>query len=347
MLTRRALSIALTLELLVAACSSNDHAAPPQPSSSGGRASGGSSATANGGSAGKAAGGATSSGGRNDSEAGAAGHANEGGEAGSPSEPSPSLCDPLQSWGGAQRIDVSSFGADVLAGISGDERCIAWLADGLLFYAERPSSSADFGSPVPIPASDAYFAGATLSPDGLSIIGVRKDGKTFGELRRAKRSDPFEGDFNEAPFVALAAAPGSFRADGPFADPVLGADGLSLWFSALDAESDQVPSIYVATRLGVQSLWPFGEPLTSELLYAEAGKFRRPSGLSADARTLFYWDEVASEQRAAFRPFVSAPFDRYVSLDNRSRAVPNAACDRLYYSAPGTQGVDLFVEKRQ
>ncbi|MGC4091795.1 MAG: hypothetical protein QM756_28710 [Polyangiaceae bacterium] len=145
----------------------------------------------------------------------------------------------------------------------------------------------------------------------------------------------------------MAAAPGTFRASGPFGDPVLDAEGLTLLFSALDPESDAAPSIYVARRLGVRDAWPFGDPLLGSLLEASAGQFRRPNALSADARTLFYWDETSGEERAAFRPFVSVVFDHSAALGNRSRATPNAACDRLYYSAPGTQGIDLFVEKRQ
>ncbi|MFZ5890123.1 MAG: hypothetical protein ACOY0T_03565 [Myxococcota bacterium] len=323
--------------LLFAACSGNDRAGALH--AMGGNTSGGALNQPRGGN--------TASGGTANGDAGSMGDAGQAGDGGNGSEPSPPLCAPEQAWGDAQRINVSTEGTDVLAGISADELVLAWLADGELYYAERSSPDAAFGTPVRIPGNQNYFAAATLSADGLFIIGVRNDGKTFGVVRRSARDEAFGTAINEAPFAAIASAPSSSRATGPFADPVLSANGLSLMFSALDPGSDGFASIYVAKRLGSNDRWPFGDAVLGEMLHAKAGQFRRPSGLSADARTLFYWDETSGDGRAAFRSFVNLPFELSVSLGARSRATPNAACDRLYYSADGTQGVDLFVEKRQ
>lgn len=338
----RVASFALALAAVPAACSDPDRASAPQQSSSGGRSSGGLASVASGGaSQGGARGGAGGNAGAND--AGAAGDVSVGGEGGSVSEPTPPLCSPEQTWGAGERLPISGVGDDQLAGVSGDELSIAWFADGELRYADRASKGADFGAPVTVAPGEGYFGGATLNGDGLALIAVRKDGKSFGLLRRSSRSEAFAGSFDEAPFVNIAAAPGSFRARGPFGDPILSPNGLSLFYSNLDAELDGVPSVYESMRLGARDAWPFGAPVEGELLFASVGSFRRPSAISADKRTLFYADEAAHESRAAFRSFASGPFETWVALGERSHAVPNAACDRLYYSAPGTQGIDLFV----
>lgn len=338
MFMHRPALVALSLWLILVACSEADHAGSPQPSANGGVTSrGGTTSATHGGSTGTTSGGSTSS-----ESAGAAG---EGGAGGLGSEPLPAVCPPDRVWVGAERISVSSAGSDDLVGVCGDELCIAWFADGVLRFAERSSVSVDFGTPVTIGGGEDYFAGAALSSDGLTLIGVRKDGKSFGSLRRASRSVAFQGAFDETPFTEITSAPSTFRALGPFGDPVLAPSGLSLWFSDLDKSSDATPSIYAATRLGMRDAWPFGEAVEGGFLLSKAGQFRRPSALSADERTLFYWDEVANEARVAFRSFAGAAFESFLSLGARSHATPNLSCDRLYYSAPGTQGVDLFVEK--
>lgn len=338
----RVASFALGLALVPAACSERDRASAPQVATSGGRSSGGFSSVGSGGAAhGGERGGTGGSAGVSD--AGAAGDANAGGEGGASSEPEPPLCSPEQAWAAGQRLALSGGGDDELAGVSGDELSIAWISDGELRYADRLNKTAEFGAPATVMASEGYFGGATLSGDGLSLIAVRKDGKSFGVLRRSSRTAAFVGAFDESPFVDIAAAPGSFRARGPFGDPVLAPSGLSLLYSNLDAELDGVPSIYESVRLGARDAWPFGDPVDGELLFASAGSFRHPSAISADKRTLFYADEAAQESRAAFRSFANGPFESSVSLGERAHAVPNAQCDRLYYSARGTQGIDLFV----
>jgi hypothetical protein len=337
----RAALVALCSVFVQLACSESDRAGSPHPSGSGGSAQAGGTSVSRGGSSGSASGGAESAG------TPGAGAPNDAGAGGLGSEPEPFVCPPERVWSHAERLEVSTAGSDELVGICADELCIAWFADGALRFAERRSPSADFASPVSIDAGEDYFGGAALSSDGLSIIAVRNDGKAFGLLRRASRSAPFQGVPDEMPFTEIAAAPSTFRALGPFGDPVLSPNGLRLLFSDLDPSSDATPSIYEATRLGARDAWSFGDPVLGEFLLSDSGRFRRPSALSADERTLFYWDEVANVGRAAFRSFVGAQFESSVSLGARSHAVPTPACDRLYYSAPGAQGIDLFVEKAE
>ncbi|HET9930636.1 MAG TPA: hypothetical protein VFQ35_08110 [Polyangiaceae bacterium] len=331
---------ALAVALAHAACSEQERPGAPQANSSGGRSSGGFANTSGGASRGGSLGAGGSAGHAGVGEAGEAGAAGDGGARG---EPLPPLCSPEQNWSEGQRLAFSAAGDDELVGVSGDELSIAWFAAGELRYADRAKRTDAFGAPVPVAGGADYFGGATLSSDGLSLIAVRKDGKSFGLLRRASRTDAFAGAFDEAPFVQIAAAPGTFRARGPFGDPVLAPNGLSLVYSNLDPAADGGPSLYESSRLGSRDAWPFGEPIDGNMLVVSGSSFRRPSAISTDKRTLFYWDEAERESRAAFRSYASGPFETAVSLGERARAVPNAECDRLYYSAPGAQGLDVFV----
>jgi hypothetical protein len=82
------------------------------------------------------------------------------------------------------------------------------------------------------------------------------------------------------------------------------------------------------------------------LLYAAEQKRRIPTGISYDSLTLFYRDEVQGDFRAAWRVNTQVAFDysEVVDLANGVvAAAPGASCQRIYYSAPGASGLDLFV----
>jgi hypothetical protein len=255
----------------------------------------------------------------------------------------PSICKTAAVWGAPTRLTLSTAVDDLLLSVTPDELSILWFAGEELRLAERPSRSAAFGSATPIDGGADYFAGATLSPDGLTLLGVRRDGSGFGELHRTTRAAAFSGVLDQAPFTALYEAPGAQRANGPFADPVFGADGLLLLYSALDEGSDGVSSIFAATRLGAEDAWPWGTPVAGSPLQAIAGQFRHPTALSADALALFYWDDADGVERVAWRRRQSAAFGHVESLGDRKNAVPSADCQRLYFSAPGSGGSDVFV----
>ncbi|HWA77137.1 MAG TPA: hypothetical protein VG937_32600 [Polyangiaceae bacterium] len=334
---------------LFAACSAKeDHAAPPShggATTTGGKAGASGGATRGGDSA---SGGAARGGSGGTGEAGesAGGQAGAGGEAGAPlvTPPSPSVCTPKASWGAPERLELSTAGDDVLGGVTPDELSIVWMSGGEVHYADRDSVDGEFAAAQTIPKGDSYFAQVTLSPDGLALIGVRLDGAGFGVLTRAARADAFQGEPDESPFEALYGAPAANFSNGPFADPVISANGAHLFYSALELESNASASIYDSR--GSDGIWPWGTPLSGALLYSEGGAFRRPTGVASDLRTLFYWDELAGEARLSFRPRLDAAFSGWESLGMRRNALPNRACDRLYYAAPGSAGDDLFVSKK-
>lgn len=341
----------LVLISLFAACSAKEERAAPL--SRGGASSGGNAS----GSGGAARGGAAHTGGVSSSGSGGAnGGAGEnaggqaesgaGGEAGGPpaNPPSPTVCTPNASWGAPQRLALSTAGNDVLGAVTPDELSIVWTTSGVVQYADRASLDAEFSAAQMIPASGEYFAQVTLSPDGLEFVGVRLDGTGFGVLTRAARGDAFAGLPDETPFEALYGAPAANYSNGPFGDPVFSADGAHLFYSALELDSNASATIYDARDAG--GIWPWGTPLSGAFLYSEGGAFRRPTAVSSDLRTLFYWDELAGEARASFRPRLDAAFSGWESLGMRRNATPNRACDRLYYTAPGSLRDDLFVSEK-
>jgi hypothetical protein len=342
-------SLAL-LALLVACGSEKVRVGPAAPGGSGGATSGGASATTGGAKTGgvQGLGGAASGG----SPAGGSAGENLGGEAGSGGEagttdvtpPTPTVCPQKASWGAGARLALSTADDDVLGGVTPDELSLVFQSGERVWVADRSSVDDDFTQPLPVVESEGYFAQATLSPDGLTLVGVRIDGTGFGALTRAARGEPFEGTPDELPFDALYGAPAASFSHGPFADPVFSADGAHLLYSALELDANDSVTVYDAR--GAEGLWPWGSPVAGVLLYAEAGAFRRPTALSSDQRTLFYWDEVAREARATWRRRLDEAFSGSESVGTRQNAMPNRGCDRLYYTAPGSAGDDLFVSDR-
>jgi hypothetical protein len=132
------------------------------------------------------------------------------------------------------------------------------------------------------------------------------------------------------------------------ADPVIGQNDKSFYYSLYG--SGLLDTVIRSNRADM-SPWPNGAALhASANAFQTAGPSRRrPTGIAADDRTLFYWDEVDSTEKMAWRPTPTGTFDHFETLGGSFRgAVPNANCDKLYYSAAGaTGGLDLFVASRQ
>jgi hypothetical protein len=350
---RRIGSMLLVLPPLFSACSSDE--APPFPA----RASGGSDGEARGGA--PARGGESTRGGvgldagrSGAGEAGApsdaggsAANAGEGGAAGGagPAPSVPPVCAPSARFGAAQRLAISTAGDDELGSITPDELTIAWVAENKAYVADRTVADAAFGEPIPVQGGSDYFARVATSPDGLQLVGVRIDGASFGLLTRTARGRAFDGAPDESGFGSLYSAELARYSEGPFADPLFDATGRRLLYSALDPESDGVATIY-ESNFTAGSL-PWGVAVQGPLLFAVDGAFRRPSGLSSDARTLFYWDEVTMEARAAWRPSRDRAFASSESLGDRRGAAPNAACDRIYFSLIDGAARDLFFADRE
>jgi hypothetical protein len=68
-----------------------------------------------------------------------------------------------------------------------------------------------------------------------------------------------------------------------------------------------------------------------------------PTGWAADDRTFFYSDTVAGVARAAWRdPSGTYVLQRDIGTGPEN-VVPSGTCANLYYSAPGSANIDIFV----
>jgi hypothetical protein len=254
---------------------------------------------------------------------------------------------------GSTLASASTAGDDTLGSISADDLNVAWLAVAadagnarVVHYANRHYPTDAFSPPLLLdPGTDADLdAGMALSVDGLRLIVVLPDRKGFTEYVRDTVDDPFTTPPAETQFTQLNTQISHYLPPGALcADPVLSADDLTFYFSVYGVEDvsgnygGYVDShtIYSSTRTPFVS-WPQAAAVMGEAIEAHCSARRRPSGISSDQLTLFYWDELSGSTRAAFRSSIDAPFDTAVELGNRPFAQPNPDCTMLYYS--GTDG---------
>jgi hypothetical protein len=79
-------------------------------------------------------------------------------------------------------------------------------------------------------------------------------------------------------------------------------------------------------------VWTTGKALpNAEFASTSATARRRATGASADGRTLFFYDEVAGKERAAWRDSIASPFVTFVDMPGMTEAAPNHRCDTLYF----------------
>jgi hypothetical protein len=273
-------------------------------------------------------------------------------EAGGDSASGP-VCPMGFSFGAAMNVPGIGAGDKTFAAITPDELTIAWvLSSGKVLVADRTDPSQPFGNPQTVPGTYQYDRVA-LSSDGLTLIVVLPMGTGLGQLTRASRSQPFSGNPDTAPFSMLltfggeedAGMPEAGMATAAIGDPVLSNDGKLLFFSVYDQNNDG--SIAVSEKVGTKWLKPV--TLTQPELDPMNGKRRHPTGLSSDGLTLFFWDEVDSKEKAAWRKTNTSfdfVFSMFVDLADRKDAQPSASCTRLYFSSPAMPPQDVKFAQR-
>jgi hypothetical protein len=281
-----------------------------------------------------------------DAGTGEAGADDSGGPTGPP--PPPAGCKTTATWGAGTLLDVSGGSDDVLDSVTPDELSIAWtVVNGgtkTIHYGDRSSTAASFVAQS-LPAGLFTNDRVALSYDGLRLLVIDPDGQGFSQLTRAARGDAFNPSADAG--VSAASNYGNFaghlKAGQSYGDPLLAADDGVFYYSVYGGTADAgAPTIFRTARLLVTDAWPAGAPLaTSTGLLPQGALRRRPTGLSSDQQTLFFWDEVTGTERAAWISGAGA-FDSFVDLGSRSMAAPNAACSALYYSAQGSSSIDLF-----
>jgi hypothetical protein len=258
-------------------------------------------------------------------------------EVAAPSLTGSSLCAPSAAWAAGGVTRSSSAADEQLVGrLTPDELTIVWfsIVNGVpsLHYADRDSRKDPFPDGDPIFPGKGYYAAEVpaLSPDGLRIIVVRSDRKAFGEYTRPMRFTAFTEEPSETAFDSINALDIMLPESAYVSNPLLSSDDRTFYYSVYDGIS---PQTVVASVRPEDVPWALGGAVVGEPLKASCGLRRRPTGISADQLTLFYWDELSGTERATFRPSIGAPFAGAVDLGARPQAEPNASCTRLYHSA--------------
>lgn len=263
----------------------------------------------------------------------------------------PAVCDGGAFGAGGLLSLSSATEDDRLDSVTPDELSIAWTTgaggSAVLSYADRASTADAFGAPQTFAAGTYTADRVALSPDGLRLIVVKADRSGFEELTRAHRtgagntfSTPTEGPF--ANNVNGLVPPGSF-----VGDPVIDSSDVNFFYSQYDGTSG--PTIFRANRLGFtyNDSWGIGFALDADASLEASGASRKqPTGVSADARTLFVFDQATSTERVSTQAPSSTQWGATVDYGQHLYAAPTESCGALYYSSAGASSLDLFTAMR-
>lgn len=260
------------------------------------------------------------------------------------------VCNPAFAFGAASAVPGVAAGDKTFGAVTPDELTLAWVTPaGSVLYADRTASSQPFGGAQTLSGTYAPDRVA-LSADGLTLIVVMQGAASLGQVKRTARGQAFSGAPDTAPFANLR--PGSNPEDGGggmgmLGDPVLSADGQLLFFSSYGTGA--MGTVCVSSNSGTK--WTKPDTLSQlELLATSDTVRRRPSGLSSDGRTLFFWDDVDGKEKAAWRKTNTSydlAFSGFVDLADRKGAQPAAACTRLYFTNPVTSPSDVKLADKQ
>jgi hypothetical protein len=250
------------------------------------------------------------------------------------------LCNIGETWGAPTTV-LTTAAADqtIFGAVTPDELTLAWTSTtgGVVtaWYADRASTSDSFGTPQALASSfgSLSFDRVTLSGDGLRIVGVAASGTSFVAAQRASRPGAFATD-DSSQFTGLAPEGKTYT----YATPLLSGDDEFFFYLVTSATDDYV--VYESTG---GPPWTPGTFLSPTELERVGTQYRRPTGMSADDLTLFYWDETTSTEGIAFRAAPLQDFSLFANIGPFTDAVPAASCSRIYYSVPATAGAITIV----
>ncbi|HKO46804.1 MAG TPA: hypothetical protein VJV79_03725, partial [Polyangiaceae bacterium] len=245
-------------------------------------------------------------------------------------------------WASVAPLDgISTAANEQLLAITADQLDIVFLRDGQAMLAHRELASAAFAAAVEITIADGYGvdAGVALSADGKTMVLLTTgEQSSFAAFTRSSRSDSFGATPDDTAFIGINQR--ALQTMQRYAAPVLAPDGKTFVFAAFTPKPtgfEGVSVVYESVWTG--NAWAMPESISRDLFDGTSAARVLPSSLSSDSRTLFYFEEGSGKQMARFRDRPDAPLYTAVDLDQRTRAVPNAECDRLYYSNAG----DVFL----
>jgi hypothetical protein len=323
------------------ACGSND--TPPPPAGAGGSSAnggsrpsefvGGDSATAPGGAAAQNEGGAPYV-----PPIGTIGGEFPGvSEGGAPPNPA-TVCDQAAKWGSPQGLAALNTpqADEQLLALSHDELSLVFSRDDALFVADRKAATDDFGAPVAVqlPGAYTFVHGLGLSDDGLTLVVVSQDQLKLADVTRSARGKTFDGAANAQRFAWVNA---NLTQSGELSSPVLLADGKSLLLTRLESGDNTV-------FLVRGEHFDNAAQQDQATLGAVDGKHKLTQSASADARTLFFFDESTGYAAALWSATPTAAYTERVELADLLSAFSNANCGRLYGTLEVAGSLDLVVE---
>lgn len=246
-------------------------------------------------------------------------------------------CGPSPAWGQpVVLLTTPTADSTIFGGITNDELSMAWVSTtgGVVtaWYADRTSNTVAFGTAQALASTFGALAmdRVTLSGDGLRIAGVRADGSAFVAAKRAVRTGPFDTD-DSAEFAG-------FAPDG---------STTSTYASPLLSPDDQVFAYLLTSASDPNDLFLSGGPGWSKSispglpeLARMNGQERRPTGMTLDELSLFYWDDVTASEKVVYLGGASAQFADFGAWKD---AVPTGGCSRIYYSEPAASGAITIV----
>jgi hypothetical protein len=237
------------------------------------------------------------------------------------------VCTAAKGWADGSNVAVTSGAAPTFVGVTPSELTLLWKETPssvpVYFLADRAATSDAFGE-----AQELSFASVLgVSPNGLRLTVASGDGSLL-EATRAERGDSF-GDAEAGAYALLDAD--ALAHHLALSDVAISADDHRLFYSAWSLDDATPYPVRVSTRGGAEP-WPVGVTVTGCALKAYGALGPRPTAVSSDGLTLFYFDAARATSRAAFRPTVSADFTWFIDLPGVLRPEPNAACNQLYYS---------------
>jgi hypothetical protein len=251
--------------------------------------------------------------------------------------PVPPRCADLVITGGVRMITLVPTDLGKFDGVTSVLRGAAWTsATGKVFVVNRSDPFSDYRAPVEV-GSTLVTAGTrvALASDGNGVAVV--SGASLVMYTRTSSAAPFTVTAPN-PFGAVNAWVA--QAGGVPSEPVLGSSGKSLFF--LRVPPSGAPVLVESTLSGAS----WGTPAVHQeaaLASVDPTHRRRPTGVSFDDRTLFFWDENTNIERIATRATaVTGDFTDLKDLGPYAEAAPNQACTLIYYQSTDNAGPGVF-----
>jgi len=252
----------------------------------------------------------------------------------------PPRCKPQTAWIPLARVaSIPNEHLGRFGGVSPDELTAAWTSgSGDVYVADRPTYRDPFGTPIKVNTAALATDRVAIASTANSLIAVRDDRAAFVGFERPARDAawmPSTGlEFTQVRVV--------FEGGALVSDPVLSADKGSFFFVVTPL--GQPPAVFEAAWDATQRSWGLPANIPNvELQAGTGGKRRRPTGTSSDGRTLFFFDEAANVERAAWRDAPAAPFSLFKDIGAFPEGVPSQRCDTLYYQGQDALGAGVFI----